>query len=312
MQTINSTGQRRFRTRLTIGAGLAAVTLATTLYAKSFGDFSTPVSAEIGSDPSLNTAFNDGCPILSPDGLSLYMATTRPESAADTVLDLNIWVARRASTTDGWGAPEMLPAPINTADNEFCPTPIRGKGLFFVRSAFPTQNGDIFRTRLDNDGWRKPERLPDTVNSTSQEWSPSYFEDEAGNEVLYFSRAAGPAGGPHTIYASVNFGPAQAVSELSAGGDAARPNVRKDGREIVFDSGRAPTLGGQDVWIATRESTAEPWGVSQPLQVVSSTANDTRASLSWDGTFLLVGSLRPGGEGSADIYVSTRPRLTGK
>ena len=312
MITTSNTRVNRIIGKLALGAALSAA-LASALYAKSFGDFSTPVSAEIGSDPSLNTPSNDGCPILSPDGLSLYMATNRPEFEGDTgPADLNIWVARRASTTDGWGAPEMLPAPINTAANEFCPDPIRGKGLFFVRAPFNTQNGDIFRTRLDNAGWREPERLPDTVNSTTQEWSPSYFEDEAGNEVLYFSRAAGPAGGPHTIYASVNFGPAQAVSELSSGGDAARPNVRKDGREIVFDSARAPNLGGQDVWVATRGSTAEPWGVPEPLQVVSSPLNDTRASLSWDGTFLLVGSLRAGGEGSADIYVSSRPRLTGR
>lgn len=314
MQTTKSLGQRRSRTRLAISAGIATALLATTLAAKTFGDFSGPVSAEVGSDPNLNTRFNDGCPILSPDGLSLYMATNRPESDADTVLDLNIWVARRASTTAGWGAPEMLPAPVNSADNEFCPTPIRGKGMFFVRAPFNTQNGDIFRTRLDRDGWREPERLPDTVNSTSQEWSPSYFEDEAGNQVLYFSRAAGPAGGPHTIYASVNFGPAVAVGELSAGGDAARPNVRKDGREIVFDSARLPNQGLQDVWIAERGSTSDPWSPPQPLTQVSSAGNDTRASLSWDGSFLLVGSTRavPGAEGSADIYVSTRPRLTGQ
>ena len=310
---ISSTTVKRITARLAVGATIST-SLAASLLAATFGDFSIPVSAEIGSDPSLNTPFNDGCPILSPDGLSLYMATNRPEFVGDSTPDLNIWVAHRASTTDGWGAPEMLPAPINTPNNEFCPTPIRGKGLFFVRSAFPTQNGDIFRTRLDHSGWREPERLPDTVNSTTPEWSPSYFEDEAGNEVLYFSRAAGPAGGPHTIYASVNFGPAQAVSELSTGGDAARPNVRKDGREIVFDSARMPNLGLQDVWIATRGSTAEPWGDPKPLQVVSSAGQDTRASLSWDGTFLLVGSTRvvPGAEGSADIYVSTRPRLTGK
>lgn len=291
-----------------MGISFVALGLGGTLLAKSFGDFSTPISAEVGSDPSLNTASNDGCPILSPDGLSLYMATNRPGGPGG----LDIWVAHRKTTTSGWGAPEPLPAPINTAANEFCPTPIRGRGLFFVRAPSGSQNGDIFRSRLDHDGWREPERLPDTVNSDRQEWSPSYFEDEAGNEVLYFSRTTSPSGGPHTIYASVNFGPAQAVPELSLGGDAARPNVRKDGREIVFDSVRQPNLGGPDVWIAERESTSEPWSAPRHLAVVSSGAPDTRASLSWDGTFLVVGSARQPGEGAADIYVSSRPRLTGQ
>ncbi|WP_195908611.1 PD40 domain-containing protein [Novosphingobium sp. Gsoil 351] len=270
------------------------------------------MSAEEGSDPSLNTLFNDGCPILSPDGLSLYMATNRPEFPGDPFPDLNIWVARRETTTSGWGAPVELPAPINTSDNEYCPSPLRGKGLLFVRAPAGTNNGDIFRSRLSQDGWDTPERLPDTINSTAQEWSPSLFTDDDGNDVLYFSRTTGPAGGPHSIYASVNSRPAQLVGELSIGGDAARPNVRKDGREIVFDSGRASSLGGQDVWTSERASTSDPWSPPQHLGVVSGPGNDTRASLSWDGTFLLVGSVgKPGGEGQADIYVATRSKLKG-
>ena len=289
-------------------AGILLATLSTgvagTLLAAQFGDFGIPVSAEQGSDPSLNTAFNDGCPILSPDGLSLYMATNRPGGPGG----LDIWVAHRDTTTAGWGAPSPLPGPVNTADNEYCPTPLRGNRLLFVRAPFPTMTGDIFETRLDNAGWREPERLPDTVNSAAQEWSPSQFEDEAGNEVLYFSTTRN---GPQQIYASVNRGPAQPVAELNAGGDAARPNVRKDGREIVFDSLRQPSLGGADVWTAERESTDAPWEAPRHLATVSSAAPDTRASLSWDGTYLLVGSARAGSEGQADIYVSTRPRLHG-
>lgn len=309
--TANYSSRPRVSRQWIMLAGAVSATLATGLAAKTFGDFSAPVSAEIGSDPSLNTSFNDGCPILSPDGLSLYMATNRPNPTGGGGLD--IWVAHRDTTTSGWGAPQPLPAPVNTADNEFCPTPVRGKGLFFVRAPGGTMNGDIFKTRLDHDGWRDPERLPATVNSAAQEWSPSYFEDDAGNEVLYFSRTTGPTGGPHTIYASVNYAEAQPVSELGAGGDGARPNVRSDGREIVFDSLRSPNLGGPDVWIAARASNTAPWSAPRHLPQVSSTAPDTRASLSWDGTFLLVGSPRAvlGAEGSADIYVSSRPRLRG-
>jgi Tol biopolymer transport system component len=284
---------------------IASTTLAGAVLAAQLGEFSTPVSAETGSDPSLNTAFNDGCPILSPDGLSLYMATNRPGGPGG----LDIWVSHRATTTSGWEAPEPLPAPVNTADNEYCPTPVRGKRLFFVRAPAGTMNGDILLTREHTGGYDAPTVLGAEINSSAQEWSPSYFEDEAGNEFLYFSSTRL---GPQKIFASVNFGPAQAVAELNEGGDAARPNVRKDGREIVFDSTRAPTLGGPDVWIANRESPDAPWGAPQHLEAVSSAAPDTRASLSWDGTFLLVGSARAGGEGQADIYVSSRPRLTGQ
>lgn len=309
---------RRTRSLLVAASAVAALGVTGTLVAAQFGDWSVPVSAEIGSDPELNTAFNDGCPILSPDGLSLYMATNRPGGAGG----LDIWVATRATTTEGWGAPAPLSGVINTPDNEFCPTPVRGRGLFFVRAPAGTTNGDIYRTRRDNAGWRTPERLPDTVNSAFQEWSPAYFEDEAGNEVLYFSTTRD---GPQKIYASVNYGPAEPVAELNAGGDAARPNVSKNGREIVFDSVRSPNLTppgapalAPDIWTATRGSTSEPWSAPRHLPGVSSPAGDTRASLSWDGTFLLVGSTRAGTETApgvplqADIYVSTRTGRNGE
>ncbi len=308
----------RNRSLLAAAGAFATFGITGTLLAAQFGDWSIPVSAEEGSNAELNTAYNDGCPILSPDGLSLYMATNRPGGAGG----LDIWVATRSTTTSGWGAPAPLPGDINTADNEFCPTPIRGRGLFFVRAPAGTMNGDIYRTRRDQDGWREPERLPDTINSSSQEWSPAYFEDEAGNEVLYFSTTRD---GPQKIYASVNYGQAQPVTVLNAGGDAARPNVRKDGREIVFDSTRSPNLSlpgapvTPDIWTATRGSTAEPWSAPQHLPGVSSSLVDTRASLSWDGTFLMVGSTRTPTETAPgvpspqpDIYVSTRTGRSGE
>ena len=81
-----------------------------------------------GNHAELNTAFLDGCPIQSPDGLSLYMASNRPGGKGG----LDMWVATRASTGDPWGAPENLPEPINSAADDFCPTPLHGGQLLFV------------------------------------------------------------------------------------------------------------------------------------------------------------------------------------
>lgn len=306
MQTTKRSSRRRVgaRARLAVGASLASAILATALYAKSFGDWSAPVSAEAGSDPSLNTASNDGCPILSPDGLSLYMATNRPGGLGGQ----DIWIARRETTTSGWGAPVNAGAPINSPVDDFCPTPVTGKRLFFV-SRRDDPNGDIYVTRLHKDGYDVPNRLGPDVNSSAQEWSPSYYEDDAGNEVLVFSSTR--AGG-QDLYSSRNYGPAQPIAELNTAFDDARPNVRHDGREIVFDSTRPGTLGGPDLWIATRESNTGAWSPPEHLASLSSAAPDTRASLSFDGTFLVFGSGRAGGEGAADIYVSSRPRLTGQ
>ena len=87
--------------------------------------------------------------------------------------------------------------------------------------------------------------------------------------------AASTRGGTQDIYKSVNWGPAEPVTELNTPFDDSRPNVRHDGKEIVFDSTRTPNLGGPDVWIATRSSTSQPWSAPKHLPGVSSPAADT-------------------------------------
>ena len=163
-------------------------------------------------------------------------------------------------------------------------------------------------TTLRKGVWDQPANLGANINSSDQEWSPSVYTNSQGHEVLYFSstRPGGP--GLQDIYASVGFGPAMLVPGLNTASDDARPNVRHDGKEIVFDSTRPGTLGGPDLWTATRKSDDDAWGEPVHLTDLSSTAGDTRATLSWDGTFLLFGSARTGGEGEGDIYVSARTR----
>jgi len=269
-----------------------------------------------GNSSELNTPFQDGCPIQSPDGLSLYMASNRPGGLGL----LDIWVARRESTNAPWGAPQNLGEPVNSAADDFCPTPVRGGGLFFVsREALPGScgMGDIYFTRFSRThGWREPVHLacgPSGPNSALDEQGPSYVRI-GRNALLYFSRNS--ASVPGEIYVSErpaggSFGPAAAVAELNdATANDIQPNVRKDGREVVFSSNRSGTLGGQDVWVATRDSVDLPWSAPVNLgDAVNTGAGETRPSLSWDAQTLLFGRA-PGPEGIGDIYVSTRDELT--
>src|ERR1044071_6535349 len=82
-----------------------------TAYAASpgphFGPWSTAQKIDEinGNDPDLNTPSQDGCPIQSPDGLKLYIATNRPGGHGG----LDIWMASRPSKDDSWGAAVDLP-----------------------------------------------------------------------------------------------------------------------------------------------------------------------------------------------------------
>ena len=305
---------------------LAAVGLALALvpaaHAGSFSPWSGAVNAESlpGTSELLNTEFNDGCPIQSPAGLALYMASNRKRFVGDPRTDLDIWVSRRASTDDPWGAPENLEAVNSTAD-DFCPTPVRGGGLFFVSRKVTegvtcgpttgTPTGDIYFTRRNpTHGWATPRHLgcgPDGPNSALDEQGPSYVE--AGDPSLYFS--SGPDIFVSREKADGSFGPAAPVAELNSAANDIQPNVRKDGREVVFSSNRPGGKGLQDIWGASRDSVDDPWSAPVNLGDAINTADrsESRPSFSWDGETLYFGRAPAGQPG--DIFVATRNRTRG-
>jgi WD40 repeat protein len=314
----------RKRMKVALLAVLVSLTaLAAAAQAKHFSDWAPAQKIdEIGGNSSeLNTPYQDGCPIQSPDGLSLYIASTRPRFEGDTRTDLDIWVARRVSDDAPWGAPVNLGEPVNSTADDFCPTPVRGGGLFFVSRKTTAEScglGDIYFTRLRHTGgWREPGHLacaPTGPNSVLDEQGPSYVK-VGRRALLYFSRSS--ASVPGDIFVSKSracgsFGQAVPVAELNdpAANDI-QPNVRKDGREVVFSSNRGGTFGSQDIWAATRDSGDDPWSVPANLgSAVNTSASETRPSLSWRATQLLFGRT-PGPEGIGDIYVSTRARSSG-
>jgi Tol biopolymer transport system component len=173
------------------------------------------------------------------------------------------------------------------------------------------------QNKRDDFGWRPPENLGAAVNSIENDYTPSLFQDATGRAVLYFSSDRSGGLGNVDIYSSTvnedgEFEWAVLVPELSTSSIDERPNVRKDGLEIFFDSNRPGSLGATDLWVSTRQSSADPW--SPPVNLgsaVNTAAGELRPSLSFDGTTLYFHSNRPGSFGSVDIYVTTRAKVSG-
>jgi Tol biopolymer transport system component len=103
------------------------------------------------------------------------------------------------------------------------------------------------------------------------------------------------------------FGAAVPVTELNDPvANDIQPNVRKDGKELVFSSNRAGTVGAQDIWVAARKNANQPWSdIANLGSPVNTAVAESRPSLSRDGRQLLFGRA-PGPEGMSDIYVATR------
>jgi hypothetical protein len=293
------------------------------------------------SDPqlvkSLNTPGPEGCPIESPDGLALYIASGRAASSAQGKLD--IYRARRAAVDADWGAPENLGPVVNSAEFDYCPTPLADRELLFVSSRQTSDDchpgdtppppppggpsaGDMVRTREDPArGWLPVMNLgcyPNGPNTAGAEYSPSLVRTAQGT-FLFFSSNGYPDSQGQDIYMSQVLPDGRVlagkrVAELSTGADDRMPSVRADGLEIVFSSNRAAaTSFDQDVYVATRASTGEPWSAPRRIEnvAVNTKASETRASLSADGTRLYFGrKLTP--EDPGDVLVSTRTKGDGK
>lgn len=286
---------------------------ASTLAAPSFPSWGPAMNLESvpGTHPELNTAFLDGCPILSRDGLQIYIASDRPGGLGG----IDIWVAERASPDGPFSAPVNMGEPINSSSNDFCPSPLRdGHGFMFVSNRPGGCGGsDIYLTRRHSKhGWEEPANLGCEVNSAADEAGPVLSFAEPGPPTLYFSSTQAGGSGGSDLYLSRMvgdwaFGPAELVPAVNSSDNDGQPYIHRDGRELFFFSNRPGGVGGTDIWSASRDSITDSW--STPVNLgpnVNSAANESRPSLSWEGTTLLFGSNRAGSEGNSDIYFTTR------
>jgi hypothetical protein len=299
------------RKALTLAAGLLAAAAASgAAGAAQHGPWSAaqPVA-------TVNSPAAEGCPIESPDGTQLFIMSTREAPG-----DQDIWVASRSDTSSAFGTPTKLPAPVNSDANDFCPTPLRGKGLLFVSNRGGTDvygtaacgAGDIYFTRLSpaTGRWSPPRNLGCVAdggpNGPGTEFGPSLVETAAGTH-LYFSSGGDMGSNTQDVYVSArradgSFGPPAKVNELSTPFDDAMPNIRKDGLEMVLTSNRpgVTSHGAFDIWSSSRASVTDPWGPPVNLgPAVNTAAAETRPSLSWRADRLYFGR-------SGEIFVSTR------
>jgi WD40-like Beta Propeller Repeat len=307
---------------LTLAAGVVAVSAVVASAGSQFSAWAPAALVDPVDAVGVNTPAQDGCPIQSPDGLSLYIASNRAGSAG-----LDLWVAQRGSSDESWGDPVNLNdgrgANLNTSADEFCPTPVRGNGLFFVRRPSSCGLGDIYFTRfIPEHGWSEPERLacaPEGPNTSLDEMGPSYVEAGGGARLYYSSSRSAAQGGavPGDIFVSKmgaggTFGPGELVVEVSDSMvNDIQPNVSKNGREMVFSSSRSGGSGSQDIWVATRENGDDSW--SQPENLgpnVNTSDSESRPSLSWDAAMLYFGRA-PAAGGPGNVYVTTRSKVSG-
>ncbi|MBP9664576.1 MAG: PD40 domain-containing protein [Pyrinomonadaceae bacterium] len=292
---------------------VATIALCTALVTLANGSASeAPTSISVFNLPqnigaTVNSGNNQNNVSIAPTGLSLYFSSDRPGFGS-----LDIWVSQRPTQTAAWGTPQNLGAVINTSSNENLPSlSADGKTMFFSCSC-PDAVGatDIYmttRTDVNNDfGWTAPVNLGAVINTDAGEIAPGYFEDPAtGNAVLYFTSNRA---GSEDIYQSTRnpngtFNAPTNVAALNTTALDRGVSVRRDGLEIFISSDRDGSLGGRDIWVATRASVTAAWNPPVNLAGVNSSGTEQSPSISTDGSILYLVSSR---DGLLNIYTAAR------
>ena len=279
-------------------AGFAAVLLTVIVFATQddgpkFSAWSEPVN--LGSPPNgpLGEWFN----FISKDGLSLYFTTDSCVTPTDTCREgfggHDIFVCQRACVNDPWGPPQNLGPAINTPYNEGGPSISPDGHFMYFASNRPGGFGgnDIYVSRRHNKrydfswrlaqnlgsrhnnrydfGWQPAQNLGSGVNTGANEASPEIFEDDegTGNITLYFDSNRTGGFGPFT------------------------------------DDGNG---NGNDIYASILQPD-ETFGPAEFVEELSTTSMDRQPAIRRDGLEIFIVSNRPGGRGSLDLWVSTRP-----
>jgi hypothetical protein len=98
-----------------------------------------------------------------------------------------------------------------------------------------------------------------------------------------------------------------AVSALNSTGQDYQPTLDDSQLNVWFSSNRAGTLGGQDIFFSSRTSIAAAWNAPSNVSSLNTASNEFYPSVSGDGLTMVLSTDRPGGLGSDDLWVSTRP-----
>jgi Tol biopolymer transport system component len=253
------------------------------------GAFSAPEPLAEVSDP----AADDDDPSLTADMLELYFDSNRPGGMGQS----DIYVARRASADDRWGAPELvteLSSGAFDSDPHISPD---GLALYF-NSNRPSNTGQdgIFVTRRTSRQatWDPPQPIVELTTGNG-EFGPAVTADELilvfGTTVLFESRRAStddPWGSPVQL------------AELASPEGEGDAGYAQNGLVIVFGSLRT---GDSDLFIATRPSRDQPFSAPEPLSELATPARENDPWISDDLRTIVFSSTRGG---TRDIYQATR------
>jgi len=263
------------------------------------GPWSAPVKVMELADPALQ----DDDPSLTADQLEIYFDSERPGGSTAAMGDC--WFAKRASTSDPFGAPALVGELASLFDDTTFDVAPDGLTIYFASDRKTAGDRDIYvATRPDRSSpWSVPQRVAE-LSSPADENGASELAD--GLHIVFASARAG-TGDLYIATRSAKDQPWQAPAAIpglsSNSYDESQFWVNADSTVVYFSSGDAPGAQGSDVWVATRATPDEPFGPAMRIAELDGPVDDADPWLTADQRTIYVSSHRSGG---GDLYQATR------
>jgi len=160
-----------------------------------------------------------------------------------------------------------------------------------------------------------PTNLGPVVNSSAADHPGRISAD--GLRLYFGSMRPGGTSEWYDIYVStrptkddpweepVNLGPA--INTVNSDWE---PDITPDELTLVFNRIGPGGYPNWDIWMSTRPTREDPWGQRMNLgSTANSLAGDGAPSISADGLTIFFESLRSGGHGDWDVWMTTRPTI---
>ena len=206
---------------------------------------------------------------------------------------------------------------ISNNYNEVVFSSTREDGVTKEKDATTGQGfADFYVARQNKQGeWEEPTLVDeDILNSAGSEGTPfmnnnfstMYFtrcpnhkKRESGCQIMKSSRTGGTWSDPITVEITT-------IDSLDVVG---HPTLSSDELKLFFASERRGGIGGKDIWISERESTADKFGRPRNLGEIINTQGDELYPYMRNDSTLYFASDGHGGMGGLDIFVTTLDSL---
>jgi hypothetical protein len=254
-------------------------------------DFTFGQPVDVHTDFPYTSPADEWTDCFSADGLEVYFESWggRPGGRGGP----DIWVCKRASVKDAWGAPENLGPLVNSSGGDGNAR-ISADGLeLYFSSNRPGGygQGDLYVTRraTRTSPWEAATNLGPLVNTAKQEGGGAVSPD--GLELYFSSNRPGGYGSTDAYVstratkndpwgAPVNLGPA-----VSSPGSDDISSLSPDGLVLVFGSDRPGGFGPmEDGYMTRRASLSAPWQPAANLGPVVNKGVYNMPLLSADGS----------------------------